>query len=257
MYMTVALLLFSSLAIATAFFWQKRLRRFEALFSLFSSEFDPNSVDISGRQKYTRCASHKWIMKNVVHGKYSRSGEILSDFAGENTLLSTMVIGLAAGAVPVLFVFAIFQSSVLAGSSLVIVIAAVFVVRSPGDVGISYDLLSYLIDQESEDLDMGDFAYAQISSDRIMRWVRSLLVIGVASLIIAPWGELIPVAVAFSIAFLFELILTQVFLPVASVSLPLALILVISIVPLIAISLYFAVKWKGKQAKDATWNASI
>lgn len=249
MYMTIALVLFALLSIATAYIWERRVRGFNALAAHFSSEFDIDALDISGRVKYTRCMSHRWVMKNVVHGDYSKGERSLGDFVGENTLMGTLLVGIVMGSLPVLLVFVMFQSFVIAGASMVTIVAAVFVIRSPGEVGVSYDLLSYLNEQDSRELEKGDFAYAKISTNRIRRWEKTLLAIGIATLIIAPWGELLPDVVALALAALFTIFLNQVFLPVASFSFPLALILFICAAPLTAGALYFLAKWVNKQVK--------
>ncbi|MFX0044276.1 MAG: hypothetical protein ACFE8Z_00370 [Candidatus Hermodarchaeota archaeon] len=232
MYMVAAFLLLGVLSIAFSYIWYRRLNTFNELFTFFFGRFNPDEVDISGRRKYTRCLSHRWFMKNIVHGDYLKSGEGLSDFVGQNTLSGTMLVGMLLGVVPMILVYIFIQSFTLAGASLAVVMIAVFIVRSPGEVEISYDLLGYLTEQELSELKIGDLAYAKLSHRRITLWMRTLLLIGVVSIIVSPWGELIPEAVAFSVAALFEFFMTQVFVPVAAFSYPLALLLYICAIPL-------------------------
>ncbi|NHJ13452.1 MAG: hypothetical protein EAX95_07230 [Candidatus Thorarchaeota archaeon] len=245
----MALALFGVLALVTAYIWEKRVRGFDALVACFQREFDVDSVDISGRKKYTQCASHRWIMKNIVHGDYSKGEGSLGDFIGENTFLGTIAIGIVMGSLPVLLVFVMFQSFILVGASMVTIVAAVFIVRSPGDVEVSYDLLSFLHEHDISELSVGDFAYTKISTNRIRRWEITLLVIGAMSLLIAPWGDILPDFVALLLATLLTFFLEQVFLPLASISFPLALVLFISSVPLIAGVTYFLVKRIGNMVK--------
>jgi hypothetical protein len=249
MYMTIALILFGVLSFAIAYIWERRIRGFNELSDSFRSKFNANSVDISGRVKYTSCMSHKWVMKNIVHGDYSNGERSLSDYIGENTLTGTILVGCLMGAFPVLLVFVLFQSFVIAGASLVTIIAAVFLVWSPGEVGVSYNLLSYLNELDSSELEQGDFAYAKISTNRIKHWERTLLIIGVAAIAIAPWGELIPDAVAFAISGFITFLLTQLFLPIASFSFPLALVLFICAAPITFAGLYFLGKWVGNRMR--------
>ena len=114
-------------------------------------------------------------MKNVIHGDYTNSEGTLGDYLGENTLFGTIAIGIVMGLLPVLFVFIAFQSFVLVGASMVTIVAAVFVVRSPGDVEISYDLLSYLREQKASELGIGDAAYTRISANRLKERLKKLV----------------------------------------------------------------------------------
>ncbi|MFQ5833349.1 MAG: hypothetical protein ACE5H4_11640 [Candidatus Thorarchaeota archaeon] len=249
MYMIIALILLGVLSFATALYWRRKLDGFESLFSFFTTRFNPDEVDISGQQKYTRCLSHRWVMKNMIHGDYTNSETTLGDFVGQNTFAGTMIVGLVLGSLPVLAVYLLFQSFVLVGAALVAVFAAVFIVRSPEDVGASYNLLKYLTEQDQTELMKGDLAYARISSNQIKVWIRNLIIIGVASIIVAPWGELIPDAMAMAIAGFFNLFLVGVFIPLADFSFALALLLFIFGVPLVPIIAYAVVRSLRRRAK--------
>jgi hypothetical protein len=144
-----------------------------------------------------------------------------------------MVLGIAMGIGPVLLVLVMFESFFVAGASLVTVLIAVFVVRPSGEVGVSYDLLSYLAEQEPSDFRKGDWAYAAISSNRIKKWSYTLIAIAVIVLALAPIGEILPDAVGFGIAAYFALFMQYVYLPIAAISFPLALIAFIVGVPLL------------------------
>lgn len=240
--MIIALILFGGLALVTAYIWERRVRRFNALDDYLQTEFNVEHIDISGRKEYTKCVSHEWVMKNIIHGDYSKGEGSIGDFIGENTFVGTMAIGIVMGVLPVLFVFVMFQSFVIVGASMAIIVAAVFVIRSPGDVEVSYDLLSYLKDQDSSELSMGDLAYTKISTGRIKRWEKTLLVIGALSMMISPGGELLPNLLAQALAAFLTLLLEGVFLPVATISFPLALVLFIAGVPLIAVGVYSLAK---------------
>ncbi|MFW9800063.1 MAG: hypothetical protein ACFFD9_06485 [Candidatus Thorarchaeota archaeon] len=249
MYMVTALLLLGILSISIALLWHRRLIAFDELFIYFSGRFNVDEIDTSGAQKYTDCISHRWFMKSVVHGDYLKAEGTLGDFVAQNTLVGTMVIGMALGILPVILVFVLFQSFTLAGASLALVIIAVFIVRSPGEVEVSYDLLNHLVEQDLPELKKGDFAYANVASNRIRSWIRSVLALGAVSIFVAPWGELIPEAVAFSIAAFFNFFVMYVFIPVADFSYPLALVLYISGIPFTFVLVYLAVRWIRKQIR--------
>jgi len=249
MYMIIAMVLLGCLSVATAYFWQKRLGGFANLFTYLGGRFNPEDVDISGRQKYTRCVSHKWVMKNLIHGDYTKSEGTLGDFVSEKTVGGTIVVGLLLGSVPVIGVYLLFQSFVLVGAALVAVFAAVFIVRSPGDVGVSYHLLSYLSEEDQSVLGKGDLAYAIISSSRIKVWIRNLLIIGAVSFVISPWGELLPDMAALLITGFFQIFMTYIYLPLAGFSPTLALIVFVFGVPLVPILLYAVVSKMRRKAK--------
>jgi hypothetical protein len=238
MLMNIALILLGLLAVGFALIWRNRLAKIKPLFSSFEERFDPDEVDISGNKKYTNCMSHHWVMRNVVRGDYSKSGESLSDFVGENTLMGTMVIGIAMGIGPVLLVLVMFESFFIAGASLVTVLLAVFVVRPSGEVGVSYDLLSYLAEQEPSKFKKGDWAYATISTNRIKRWTFTLILIAVVTFVLAPIGEILPDAVGLGIAGYFALFMQHIYLPIAAFSFPLALMAFIVGVPLLPLIAY-------------------
>lgn len=238
MLMTIAMILLGLLALGFAFLWRRRLTEFDSLFSIMGQNFDISDVDISGNKKYTNCISHKWVMKNVVRGNYSRSGESLGDFIGENTLAGTIILGVVMGIGPVLLVLLMFQSFFVAGASLAAVIVAVFVVRPSGEVTVSYDLLQYLEEQEVQDLSKGDYAYAATSSSRIKRWSLSLILIGIVALVLAPVGDLLPEIIGLGIASYFALFMQYIFLPIAAINFPLALMAFIVGVPLLPLVLF-------------------
>ncbi len=249
MYMIIALILLGFLSVGTAYHWKMRLSGFDDLFLHLGGRFNPEEVDISGQQKYTRCVSHEWIMKNLIHGDYTKSEGTLGDFVSDKTVSGTIVVGLLLGSVPVIGVYLMFQSFVIVGAALVAVFAAVFIVRSPGDVGASYHLLSYLSNEDQSVLDKGDLAYALISSNRIKLWIRNLLIITAVSFVISPWGELLPDMAALLITGFFQVFMTYVYLPIAGFSDTLALIVFIFGVPLLPIIMYALVSRARRKAR--------
>ena len=255
MLMTVAMVLLGLLALGFAILWRRRLTEFDPLISTMEQNFDTSDVDISGNKKYTNCISHKWVMKNVVRGDYSRSGESLSDFVGNNTLMGTMILGIAMGIGPVLLVLVMFQSFFVAGASLATVVIAVFVVRPSGEVGVSYNLLQFLEEQEYEELSKGDYAYAATSTSRIKRWSFTLIIIGIAALALAPIGDLLPDMVGFGIASYFALFMQYIFLPIAEINFPLALmafIVGVPLLPLILFAVFRIVQSKVRARREPT-----
>ena len=167
----------------------------------------------------------------------------------EKTVGGTIVVGLLLGSIPVIGVYLLFQSFVIVGAALVAVFAAVFIVRSPGDVGVSFHLLSYLSDEDQSVLGKGDLAYAIISSDRIKVWIRNLLIIAVVSFAISPWGELLPDGAAWLITVFFQVFMEYVYLPLALWNPTVALMAFIFGVPLAPIILYAIVNRQRRKAR--------
>ncbi|MFX1273138.1 MAG: hypothetical protein ACFFAX_15750 [Promethearchaeota archaeon] len=252
MLMTIALTLLGLLAVGISLMWWNRVGRMETLLSTFEERFDVNDVDISGNKKYTNCLSHHWVIRNVVRGDYLKSGESLSDFIGENTMVGTMLVGLGMGIGPVLLVLVMFESFFIAGAAMVTVLIAVFIIRPSGEVGVSYELLTYLVEQEPTEFKMGDWAYAMVSSNRIKRWAYTLILIAVFSFALAPIGDILPDAVGLAIATYFAVFMQQIYFPLAAISPPLALvsfIISVPLVPLLAYALFqVAQKHLGSQS---------
>jgi hypothetical protein len=236
--MNIALILLGLLAIGISLVWWNRITKMDPLFLLFEERFDLDEVDISGKKKYSNCISHHWVMRNVVRGDYSKSGESLSDFVGENTMMGTILVGIAIGIGPVLLVLVMFESFFVAGASLITVLIAVFLIRPSGEVVVSYDLLSYLIEQEPSKYKKGDWAYAAISSNRIKRWSHTLILIAVISFALAPFGEILPDIVGLGISAYFASFMQQIYLPLAEFSFPLALVAFIIGIPLLPLLLF-------------------
>jgi hypothetical protein len=83
-----------------------------------------------------------------------------------------------------------------------------------------------------------DIVYAEISLKTIKNWKMTLLAIAILSLIIAPFGELIPQVLALATSGLLVSIFTLVYPPIALVSHRVAVIVVLFLIPLVLSLLY-------------------
>jgi hypothetical protein len=137
------------------------------------------------------------------------------------------------GLIPVVIVYLLFQSYQLIGTSLVLVILAVFILRGPGELEISDQLFQWQEKQDSDTLTIGDLAYASISQKTIESWTRKLLIIGFISIGLAPWGESILPDLAYVFALFIGYVYANIFIPVSIFSMPMALIIFFLIGPLI------------------------
>jgi hypothetical protein len=181
-------------------------------------------------------------MQNLVRKKHSKRGEALQEVLMENTLASTMIGGLIVGSSSLIIILLLFQSVVLAGEAVFVVITAVYLIWGSGNVETSYNFLKWLAEQESEKLKVGDLAYAEISRRAIMKWQRTLAVIGIVSIIIAPWGNALMEGLALGIATFYQGFLNYIFLPIAAFSFVLALLLLIAFLPLVLGIIYYSGK---------------
>ena len=227
MLMTFSLLFFGSLSIVLSFIWYRRAASYRHLFEMFRDQLGFEDIDVSGKREFTNCISHQWVMKNVVFGEYSKSGEKFRDYLMNNTLSGALLVGIILGSAPMLIGVIFFQSVTIAGAASIVFFATVFIIRSPGNVDSSVKLLNWLSEQEEDKLRNGDLAYAKISRQSLQSWTRNLVLIGILAIAISPWGELMPDAAAYGLASWFGLLLDSIYLPLAPVAFPIAFILFI------------------------------
>ena len=249
MFMTIGLVVLSTLSFGLAYFWHKRVENVNHFIAPLSEKF--GEPDVSGKKVYTNCQSYKWVMKNLVYRSYLNSGEGLRNFMMNRTVTGTLILSIFLGLIPVVIIYILFQSYVLIGASLILIFIGVYILRGPGSLEISNLLLKWQTEQQLDDLNVGDLAYARVSTKSIQSWVRVLFVIGVITLVSAPWGEQIPIAIAYVFTIFLAFAYTYLFLPVSAVSMPLALALFFVVGPLtlILIGLFFR-SMKKQMVKD-------
>ncbi|MFW9927502.1 MAG: hypothetical protein ACFFDM_12185 [Candidatus Thorarchaeota archaeon] len=219
------------MSLSLAIFWQLRITSNNTFIDDLVVDF--GEPDISGDMQYTNCKSHRWVMRNVVFGDYSKTGEWFRNFMMNRTLIGTLVLGSFLGLIPVIIVYFLFQSFNLIGVSLVLIFIAVYVAKGPGNVEVSSKLICYLIEDDKSNLSSGDVAYASISQRTIESWRTKLLLLGIASIVISPWGEQIPISLIWFLTQFLGWAYVTIFLPLSGVSMPLALVSYFGIGPLI------------------------
>jgi hypothetical protein len=132
-----------------------------------------------------------------------------------------------------------------------LIFLAVFVIRGPGQLEVSNQLLGWQIEQNVDSLKIGDLAYARVSERSITSWIRNLIIIGVISFIAAPWGEEIPVGIAYIFTVFLGFVYANIFQPLAVVSMPLALMVFFVIGPLVLILIGLSIRsMRNKIVKD-------
>lgn len=227
--MIAGLLLLGVMSISLGFYWYRKVVQLSRFAAPLAERF--GEPDTSGKKHYTDCASHRWVMKNVVYGDFLKSGEGFRSFMMNRTMTGTMLLGIFLGLIPVIIVYLLFQSYQLIGTSLVLVILSVYILRGPGELEISDKLVKWQIDQEDDSLTIGDLAYARVSQRTIQSWIKKLIVIGVMCIILAPWGELILPAFAFVFTLFLGFAYENIYAPVSMYSMPLALVIFFIFLP--------------------------
>lgn len=231
MFMIIGLLLLGILSLSLAAYWYRKVIQLGRFITPLVNRL--GEPDTTGRKLYTDCSSHKWVMKNVVYGDYLKSAEGFRNFMMNRTMTGTLVLGIFLGLLPVIAVYLLFQSYQLIGTSLVLVILSVFVLRGPGELEISDQLFHWQMEQECDTLAIGDLAFAKVSKITIERWIRKLLIIGMICIGLAPVGELIFPTLAYVFAIVLGYFYQILFVPISFYSMPLALMVFFAMFPLI------------------------
>ncbi|MFW9957117.1 MAG: hypothetical protein ACFFCT_03510 [Candidatus Odinarchaeota archaeon] len=249
MLMFAGLFLLSVLSLGLAFYWYRRVIQIDFFVAPLLEKL--GEPDTSGTNHYTDCGSHVWMMKNVVHGDYLKSAEGFRNFMMNRTMIGVLILSVFLGLVPMVLVYLLFQSYQLIGTSLVLVILSIFVLRGPGELEISNQLFLWLIKQEQHTLTIGDLAYTKISKRTIENWIQKLLAIGIICICLAPWGESVFPAIAYAVASFIGYVYTHIFVPVSMYSMSLALIIFFAIIPsVLSIGIYGAKSMYKKSKKD-------
>jgi hypothetical protein len=231
MFMIVGFLVLGLLSLSLAILWNRKVRQLARF--MYPLHERLGKPDTSGKKQYTDCESHRWIMKNVVYGDYLKSAEGFRSFMMNRTVTGTLILGIILGLIPVVIVYLLFQSYQLIGTSLILVILAIFILRGPGELEVSNQLVQWQEEQDCDTLTIGDLAYASISQKTIESWIRKLLIIGFISIGLAPWGESILPTLAYVFALFLGFAYVNIFIPVSIFSMPLALVIFFLIGPLI------------------------
>ena len=249
MFMTIGLILLGITSFVLAYIWFRRLGAVNSFITPLSDSL--GEPDTSGKKQYTNCKSHQWVMKNVVYGSYLEKQEGFRNFMMNRTMTGTMVLSIFLGLIPVILVYILFQSYQLIGTSLVLILLAVFVIRGPGQLEVSNQLLEWQAEQDISTFKIGDLAYARVSEKSIRDWIRNLIIIGIITFIAAPWGEEIPLGIAYVFTLFLGYVYANIFKPLAVISMPLALMVFFIIGPLVLILAGLSIRsMRNKIVKD-------
>jgi hypothetical protein len=141
-----------------------------------------------------------------------------------------------------LLVVLFYRSFAILGASIAVLIIAVFLARTSENIKASHRLLSWLRRQDSSELRENDVVYADVALKTITNWRTLLVVVAIVSLVAAPWGELIPEAIAYVTSTFLITTFSLIYPPMAAVSHRVAVIVILYAIPSAIALLYLLAK---------------
>jgi hypothetical protein len=104
-------------------------------------------------------------------------------------------------------------------------------------------LLKYLKIQDISDLKKNDLAFARVSLNSVVKWIKTLVVLACLSLIVAPWAEIVPLLVAQGITTFLGVVYEAFYVPLAAALNPEIANLILFIVAPASIVVVFISFW--------------
>ena len=238
MYMVLSLVLLGILSIGLAYLWHQRITGYNALLSTIKSKPQGNKIDVSQERAYGHCISHQWVLDYIRKEKESKIGNSIRDFVNNRTVLGIFTLGVLICPITALLVVLFYRSFAFLGASIAVFIIAGFLIRTSSDVRVSYRLLAWLRTQNNSELDENDIVYTETSIKTLTKWRMILVTVALLSLIAAPWGELIPEAVALGTSSFLIMVFMLIYPPIATYSHEVGILVTLYSIP-IALALFY------------------
>ncbi len=220
------------LCIGLACLWHWRITGFRALFLNIKSKFDDGKAERSLEREYVHCISRQWVSEYIIQGKESKAGISIRNFINDRTVIGFFIIGALIFPTTATVVVIFYRLFAFLGASIIVLIIAVFLIRTSDDVKASYGLLAWIRNQDDSKLGKNDVDYVKESLNTMKNWRTKLVVIALLSFVAAPWGELIPQFIALATSGFLITLFTLVYPPVATVSHRVAVIVILYLIPL-------------------------
>ena len=201
-----------------------------------------DGIDLSGDTLYTDCISHRWTLDNIVRKKHGRLGSRFQDSLFHSTLTTTIWFSLFFGIGILILGVILVRSIMIAGMILFIFLIGGFTILGSGGAKASEDLLSMLQTQDIEDLSRQDYAYAAVAQDSIKKELVLSFIVGSILVVLSPWGELVPVLLAWLIASFTTYMIWNPTMLLSEFSVPLALLYLTTVWPVFAIVIIYAIR---------------
>jgi hypothetical protein len=230
--MVASLLLLALLSTGLAYLWHKRIAGFKAFRSTMNSRFGENKIDRKHERGFAHCISQQWVLEYIARGKESRIGNSIRNFINDQTVIGFFIMGVLILPTTATFVVLFYRSFAFLGTSIVVLIVAIFLIRASDNVKASYGLMAWLRTQDDSELKENDVVFVEESLKILTNWRMKLVVIALLSLVVAPWGELIPQAIALATSGFLITIFSLVYPPVAIISHRVAVIVILYLIPL-------------------------
>jgi hypothetical protein len=192
------------------------------------------NMDFSGETEYSRCFAHRWLMENVMLRKHGKFGQLFQSYLMYNTLSATLWLSMIGVVVLILYLFFIHAIMVIGFAIAIFFIGGLLVV-GPSTPHISSLFLADIINTDIENLNEEDFVYVKLANESILQWVFVSTFFGFSFIIVAPWGDSIPMFLAGSIATFTAIFIIAPATMIAEFSLPIAIVYVASVLPIFMI----------------------
>ena len=179
----------------------RKIRTHHALQNELEMTYDVSNLDVSGNTRYISCFSHNWVMENIAKHTHSRFGAMLQEHLANSTLIAGIWIGLVVGLSSMFLTFFFVESLRTIGTVIIIFIVGAMIAIGPGGPRYSEEFLDAVREHEIDELNAQDYVYVKIANDTIKRSVVLNLILAILFIVISPWGDLVPTALAATIAF--------------------------------------------------------
>ncbi|MHA1654518.1 MAG: hypothetical protein ACTSYX_00660 [Candidatus Thorarchaeota archaeon] len=226
----IAFVVTGCLILIVTFLRLRRLRRYGAIVEDLESRFDVADLDLSGETQYTDCFSHEWVINNISRRRYGRVSRGIQNFMSENTLIGSLLMGLIVGAAAVIIGLLFVESVSALGAAVGVFFVGALVAMGPSDPRISEQLLVAISKAPPDSIRKEDYVYVRLAIDSITGWERTALLLGIAFIVISPWADFVPSAVAFGIATMASWLILEPAQTIAAVNFPLAFLYMIGMV---------------------------
>ncbi|MGQ4871417.1 MAG: hypothetical protein ACP6IT_06235 [Candidatus Thorarchaeota archaeon] len=208
----------------------RRLRQYKAIAKDLERRFNVADLDLSGETQYTDCFSHEWVINNISRRRYGRVSRGIQNFMSDNTLVGSLLMGVVVGAAAVIIGLLFIKSVSTLGAAVGVFFVGALVAMGPSGPRLSEQLLVAISKAPPDSIRKEDYVYVRLAIDSITGWERTALLLGVAFIIISPWADLVPGAIAFGIATLASRLILEPAQAIAAVNFPLAFLYMVGMV---------------------------
>lgn len=240
--LNIAFLSTGLIVVAYTLWRTRRITEYKETMNMIQDEYDVESLDHSGETKYTQCKSHEWVIDNMVRKKHGRFGDWFQNQLHDNTLGAAMWVGLFMGMAAIILGLVLVRSIEIIGMAVFVFLVGSLIIIGPGGPKLSEELLQAIKSYSLNDLCEEDFIYVKISYDSIKGWLITSGILGIGIIIISPWAENIPIALALSISIFSEYILWAPALLLAEIWFPLSIIYLAGVMPILILILITIVR---------------